>query len=275
MNPTFVLENTYYVNAILLSAAGLNLIAGILFACRRETMGWLAFSLGCLVAAGIIGINALTVRDIPLGNMYQVQVVLALMFLPLALLLRLRERLSTHLVWFALAAALPLIGACFLEKDAGWKRMPALQSAWFAPHVLAYMIGYALATVAALMQVGNVIARSSLWQVLIQPSKQESPEEKIIPSLLRLAFPFLIFGLLSGCLWADQAWGRFWSWDPKETWSLITVTLYLCYFHLRSLKASERWRIICHLTAFLALLTTFFVVNLLPKLASALHSYAK
>jgi ABC-type transport system involved in cytochrome c biogenesis permease subunit len=79
--------------------------------------------------------------------------------------------------------------------------------------------------------------------------------------------------MLSGALWAEEAWGQYWSWDAKEVWSLITWGLYLIYFHLRKSewKQYADW---AHLLAFLALLTTFFLVNLIPKLGSILHSYA-
>ena len=83
----------------------------------------------------------------------------------------------------------------------------------------------------------------------------------------------MTFGLLSGALWAEEAWGRYWSWDPKETWSLITWTLYLIYFHCRRSPGLRQWSPAAHVLAFLALLTTFFLVNLLPKMGSVLHSY--
>jgi ABC-type transport system involved in cytochrome c biogenesis permease subunit len=84
----------------------------------------------------------------------------------------------------------------------------------------------------------------------------------------------MTFGLLSGALWAEEAWGVYWSWDPKETWALITWTLYLVYFHCRRSPSLQRFADAAQMAAFLALLTTYLLVNLLPKLASALHSYA-
>ena len=84
----------------------------------------------------------------------------------------------------------------------------------------------------------------------------------------------MTFGMLSGALWAEEAWGVYWSWDPKETWSLITWGCYLIYFHCRTRRYLHKYEETAELLAFLALLTTFTLVNLLPKLSSALHSYA-
>lgn len=91
--------------------------------------------------------------------------------------------------------------------------------------------------------------------------------------MLLLAFPFMTFGMLSGALWAEEAWGVYWSWDRKEVWSLITWTLYVVYFHSRLSPRTRRWAPTLQSVAFVALVITFLAVNLLPKLSSALHSY--
>jgi len=245
---------------LILSAAGY-LLSGVLFSVKRSRVAYVAIGTAWAVNAGVLVLNGLIVNDIPLGNMYQVQVVLGLCFLPLFFLLSIRDRLRWTGVYFAFASALPLIGAIFMDKQATWKRMPALQSHWFVPHVLAYMISYALCAVAFIMLI-------RLWC-----SKEKGELERAICQILRTAFPFMTFGMLSGALWAEEAWGQYWSWDAKEVWSLITWGLYLVYFHCRK-SAWSKYANWAHLLAFLALLTTFFLVNLLPKLGSLLHSYA-
>jgi ABC-type transport system involved in cytochrome c biogenesis permease subunit len=92
--------------------------------------------------------------------------------------------------------------------------------------------------------------------------------------ILRLGFPFMTFGMLSGALWAERAWGAYWSWDAKETWSLATWTLYAIYFHCRGRTNLRRYADAVQVLAFFALLTTFLLVNLLPRIASVLHGYA-
>lgn len=249
------------LNPLLIVCASLYLISGILFACRHGAFARIALVGAWLVNLAVFVVNGLIVNDIPLGNMYQVLVVLSLCFLPLWVLFCVREKLNWTGIYFAFASALPAIGAIFMDKQAAWKRMPALQSHWFVPHVLAYMIGYALCAVAFIMLI-------RIWC-----SKEKAELRRAIYQILRTAFPFLTFGMLSGALWAEEAWGQYWSWDAKEVWSLITWGLYLVWFHMRKSSWSRNadW---AHLLAFLALLTTFFLVNLLPKLGSLLHSYA-
>jgi len=251
-----------YINPLLICAVVLYFGAGAVFISKRKKTAITVLVAAWFVNVVVMVLNGIMVNDIPMGNMYQVQVVLSLCFPPLLLLLAWRDKLAWTAVYFACASALPLIGAVFMDKQGGWKRMPALQSGWFVPHVLAYMIAYALCTVAFIMLL-------RMWL-----GKRHRVEyRRAIYTILRTAFPFMTFGLLSGALWAEEAWGQYWSWDPKEVWSLITWGLYLVYFHCRKSpwKNSTDW---AHLLAFLALLTTFFLVNLLPKLGSILHSYA-
>ena len=247
---------------LLAVSAVLYLLAGQVFVKKSGCAGHWMMLFAWMVNLAVLVLNGLIVNDIPLGNMYQVQVVLGLCFLPLFLLLSVRDKLSWTGVYFAAASALPVIGAIFMDKQAAWKRMPALQSNWFVPHVLAYMISYALCAVAFIMLI-------RLWSC-----KEGRTELRgAIDQILRMAFPFMTFGMLSGALWAEEAWGQYWSWDPKEVWSLITWGLYLIYFHCRK-SSWARHADLAHALAFLALLTTFFLVNLLPKLGSLLHSYA-
>ena len=256
------MEPLELVTPLLSGAAVLYIASGSLFLFKRIRVAIVTLGLGWATNLAVFVVNAMIVRDIPMGNMYQVQVVLALCFPPLLLMLTLRDRLGWTALYFAYGAALPLIGALFMDRQATWRRMPALQSGWFVPHVLSYMIAYALCTVAFIMLVRLWIGRA-----------RRTETRRAIYQILRTAFPFMTFGMLCGALWAEAAWGRYWSWDAKEVWSLITWGLYAIYLHAR--KSPWRpWADLPHLLAFLALLTTFFLVNLLPKLGSLLHSYA-
>ena len=247
---------------LLAAAAGIYLVAAFLYMRKQRVPALLMMGAAWALNLSVLILNALMVRDIPRGNMYQVQVVLGLCFLPLFALLSVRDRLSWAGVYFAFASALPLIGAIFMDKQVAWKRMPALQSGWFVPHVLAYMVSYSLCAVAFILLIRMWIRKVDCTEF-----------RRAMYQILRLAFPFMTFGMLSGALWAEEAWGQYWSWDAKEVWSLITWGLYLIYFHCRksSWARAADW---AHLLAFLALLSTFFLVNLLPKLGSLLHSYA-
>ena len=92
--------------------------------------------------------------------------------------------------------------------------------------------------------------------------------------VVRLSLPFMTFGLWSGALWADAAWGGYWAWDIKEAWSLLTWCIYLIYLHVERFPAFASWRRPLLLLGFAAVVVTFLVVNLLPRIES-MHSYAQ
>ena len=239
--------------ALLLGFAG----AGVAYARGREARGaWLMWA--CWAGSlALLACNALLAGAPPFGNMRHV-----LCFFPVALVPAwhyLRRVQGAELGgFFAWAGVLALAGALSMPLQAGWRQMPALQSPWFVPHVASYVFSYALLTVAALL------ALLSLW------GEEEARLERA-DAVTRLAFPFLVFGLCSGAVWADAAWGRYWAWDIKEVWSLITCLVYVFYFHVE--RYWPAWRRGLLLLGFAAVVVTFLVVNLLPKVAS-LHSYA-
>ncbi len=153
-----------------------------------------------------------------------------------------------------------------MDTNVQWRRMPTLQSYWFVPHVFDYRVSYALATVAFVMTVTR-------WIRKMDP-ESAGRYAATARSIIRIGIPFMTFGMLSGALWAEEAWGRYWGWDPKETWSLITWTGYIAYLHCRYDTRTSKWEDTVQTLAFLALIWTFFLVNLMPKLSSTLHSYA-
>jgi ABC-type transport system involved in cytochrome c biogenesis permease subunit len=232
---------------------------------RQRAARWLMGLAWCSNLAVFI-INGVVAGEPPFGNMYHVLVFLGLCFPPLLVILARSWAMGWTGGYFAFSAAMALTGAWFMDVDVHWRRMPALQSPWFVPHVFAYMISYALATVAFVMMVVKRVRRPNLETA----ARYRAAAYRII----RLGFPFMTFGMLSGALWAEEAWGRFLSWDPKETWSLITWTLYVAFLHCRYERRVAAWADVIQGLAFVALLWTFFLVNLLPRLSSALHSYA-
>ncbi|MCK5804088.1 MAG: cytochrome c biogenesis protein CcsA [Lentisphaeria bacterium] len=281
------------IQVLLVCGGALYLAAGFAYLLRAHaTRAWpVLFAIGWIVNASIFVLNGVVCGQPPFGNMYHVQVFLALCFLPLYLLVRKRDGLGFLVPHFSIASALPLIGACFMERDIGWHRMPALQSPWFVPHVVGYMVSYALATVAFAVATSTVALWA--WRAWTKAGRPFSPaallamvaswrgtftvaefDPKACYRILLLGFPFMTFGLLSGALWAEEAWGVYWSWDSKEVWSLITWMLYLIYFHCRRSKRLRKYAMPAQLLAFTALIVTFLLVNLLPKLGSALHSYS-
>lgn len=146
--------------------------------------------------------------------------------------------------------------------------MPALRSIWFIPHVIVYIISYAL------LAASSVVAMKALVDIYIKKRRVEVIN--LADNLVYIGFAFLTMGLLFGALWAKEAWGHYWTWDPKETWALLTWMVYLVYLHLRTYKTINQNRALWVLTlAFVVLLICWFGVNYLPSAANSVHTYTQ
>ena len=151
--------------------------------------------------------------------------------------------------------------------------IPALRSNWLTSHVLTCFMGYACFTIAFGLAVMFLLkgraggdASSRLSRIL--------PDEDSLDDLMyqcsALGFIFLTLGIATGSVWAHYAWGSYWSWDPKETWSLITWFVYAALLHSRFVRGWKGRRMAyMALLGFAAVLFTYFGVNYLPSL----HSY--
>lgn len=139
--------------------------------------------------------------------------------------------------------------------------VPALQSPWFIPHVTVYMFSYSLLGCAFLIGLTGLF-------------KNEHTSLSAADTLVYIGVAFLSFGMLSGAIWAKSAWGHFWSWDPKETWALITWLAYLLYIHLRLYRKGSV-RLLCFLLifAFACLQMCWWGLNYLPTAAGSVHVY--
>ena len=147
--------------------------------------------------------------------------------------------------------------------------MPALQSPWFVPHVVLYLIAYAFLVYAA------AVALVGFWRSRKDETKAgkfQTPAE----AALWIGFSFLTLGLLAGAVWAKEAWGHYWTWDPKETWAFLTWAVYLIYFHLRPEwnRAPRRALLFLGLSSVVVLLC-WFGVNYMPSAASSVHTYSQ
>lgn len=141
--------------------------------------------------------------------------------------------------------------------------MPALQSPWFVPHVAVYMFAYALTGTASLI---------ALRLLLRYRGPKVSKEIETTDNLMNAGLALLTFGMLFGALWAKEAWGHYWTWDPKETWAAVTWLSCLVYIHFRQAKPQA------YHTALWMLIFTFALmqmcwwgVNYLP--ATSIHTY--
>ena len=254
---------------ILTVAAVLAYLIAFALAFRKRPLALSAHVVGWCLSLCIFLIHWISIGEPPFGSMVHVLVAISLAFFPAWLALSRRDGLAWLLPYFSLAPAISLFGTLFMESSLDWQRVPALRSLWFVPHVASYVLSYALNAVAFILFLVAVSRR------ILRIANDTERYEGAIHRVLLLSFPLMTFGMLSGALWAEEAWGRYWSWDVKETWSLITWMLYLIYFHTRQVPRLRRFALPAQCCAFLALLTTFLVVNygLIPRLESLLHSY--
>jgi ABC-type transport system involved in cytochrome c biogenesis permease subunit len=145
--------------------------------------------------------------------------------------------------------------------------MPALQSPWFAPHVIVYMFAYALLGAATVM---------ALYLLFFKKDHASADEMEITDNLVYVGLAFMTIGMLFGALWAKEAWGHYWSWDPKETWAAITWFAYLAYIHYRLMPRHRlRLSLWMLIVAFILLQMCWWGINYLPSAqGSSVHTYS-
>ena len=166
---------------------------------------------------------------------------------------RLRNATSKALgVYFGLFVIASLFAYFFFDSYNTKTLVPALQSPWFAPHVFVYIFAYTLLGIAVII---------AWW--------------KLADDLVYVSLAFLTIGMLFGALWAKEAWGHYWSWDPKETWAAITWIAYLVYIHYRQIPLHrERLALWMLIISFVLLQMCWWGINYLPSAqGSSVHTY--
>ena len=143
--------------------------------------------------------------------------------------------------------------------------MPALQSYWFVPHVTIYILSYSMlgaATIASIIQLRK-----------LKDGNPDNSLYRLMDNLVYAGFGFLMLGMLIGCVWAKEAWGHYWGWDPKETWAFVTATAYLVYIHARLKNYHHKFTLWVLVAAFILLMITWIGVNYLPSAQGSIHVY--
>jgi len=236
------------------------------------------------LAAHITGVvtRGLAVHRLPWGDMYEFVTALTCVAVTFFLAAMIRYR-AYYLGLFVMAAVVLVLGLAetVIYTPAG-PLVPALQSYWLAIHVTAMTLATGVFFVAAVIGVTYlVVDRHGRRIAAGRPAGADGILRRLpgAAELDRLAyrtvifgFPIWTFGVMAGAIWADSAWGSYWSWDPTETWAFITWVVYACFLHAR---ATAGWRgrraAIIQLTGFGCLLFNVLVVSLFVP---GLHSYA-
>ena len=150
--------------------------------------------------------------------------------------------------------------------------VPALKSNWLIAHVITCFIGYAAFAIAFGTSLLYLFRRKNTNGTLnpLNHLTDSKALDELTHQMVMFGFLFLSIGIVTGAVWANSAWGRYWGWDPKETWSLITWFIYATLLHARMMRGWHGRRIaFLSIIGFMAVIFTYFGVNLLP----GLHSY--
>jgi cytochrome c-type biogenesis protein CcsB len=216
----------------------------------------------------------------PLSNLYESLVFAAWAIMLVYLVVEQRSKQRSLGLFPALFAFLAMAYGSFSPSiDSRIQPLlPALKSNWLIAHVIACFIGYAAFAVACGVSVIYLCKGSSperggrgSQDVLARfPDLRQLDELNY--QMIMFGFLWLSIGIITGAVWANSAWGTYWSWDPKETWSLITWIVYAALLHARSMRGWRGKRVAwLSLTGFVCVLFTYFGVNFLAR---GLHSYA-
>jgi ABC-type transport system involved in cytochrome c biogenesis permease subunit len=263
------MEIKYTIQGLLIYTA----IAAYLFAMiaallRRPSAGHVLAIFGFAIAAVGFGYRWYHVGHIPFQNLFEVFLSLGMMIYPVSLFCRYILRVGGFSADM-LIGAIVLFPAGFIFSDQPQQLPPALQSWLFAPHVAVYMLSYIFMAKAAGQAAFQLtgLTRSSNENLL--------PYEDATYRLICAGFPLLTLGLILGSIWGKLAWGDYWSWDPKELWSLASWLVYVGYFHFRNMfgKTRPRWNSVWAILGMTVIVITLLWVNL-SKLFLGLHTYA-
>jgi len=276
MNSSIVLSVTTFIYAL---AAFLYIAAWVF---NKKTPGrlatWVALS---GLAANTLGIILRWVESYqqgfghaPLSNLYESLVFFAGTIVLLYLIIEFKYKnqiigaFATPLAFLAMAYASlsPNI------SDTIQPLLPALKSNWLIAHVITCFIGYAAFAIAfgisCMYLIKQKDAEGKISLLAVFPDTGTLDE--LTHQMVMFGFLFLTIGIITGAVWANSAWGRYWGWDPKETWSLITWFVYAILLHARLMRGWRGRRIaFLSIIGFVAVLFTYFGVNYLP----GLHSY--
>jgi len=252
------------------------------FVFRRQTPGVLATWVALL---GLIGNTAgivmrwvesyrMGIGHAPLSNLYESLVFFAWTITLLYLFI---ERRYGNRVIGAFTMPLAFLAMAYASlspniSDRIQPLLPALKSNWLIAHVITCFIGYAAFAVAFGLSIMYLIRQRESYPKgsLLDRFPKPNVIDDLTHQMIMFGFLFLSVGIISGAVWANSAWGRYWGWDPKETWSLITWFIYATLLHAKLMRGWHGRRIAyLSVIGFAAVLFTYFGVNLLP----GLHSY--
>jgi cytochrome c-type biogenesis protein CcsB len=217
---------------------------------------------------------------IPLSNLYESMIFFAWAIIGLYLIIEWRTASKSIGVFVVPMAFLAMAYASIAPgiSDRIQPLIPALQSNWLTSHVVTCFMGYAAFTVAFCCAIIYFLKNGEAKNTGKSSGfRSRLPTLTTIDTLIyqsiALGFVFLTIGIMTGSIWAQYAWGSYWSWDPKETWSFITWIIYAIMLHSRFVRGWRGKRMaVLAIIGFASVLFTYLGVNYLPGLHSYLQS---
>jgi cytochrome c-type biogenesis protein CcsB len=234
----------------------------------------IALLLGCIVLRG------LATSRVPWGNMYEFINLTAFCGLVAAAVVLRRPQYRALWVFVLVPVLILLtVSGRWLYSNAA-PVMPALQSYWLPIHVSVVSLGSGVFLVAGVASILFLLKMSrwgapesdGAWARVVNRLPDAQTLDRIAYRTTIFAFPIFGFGVIFGAIWAEEAWGRYWGWDPKETVSFIAWVIYAAYLHARSTAGwRDRKAAWINVAGFVAMVFNLFFINLVTV---GLHSYA-
>ena len=211
----------------------------------------------------------------PLSNMYESLAFFAWCIMIAYAVVEWKFKLKAVGAFVAPLAFIALAANALLFPEDIRPLVPALQSNWLIAHVVTSFVAYGAFAVSFGVSLMYLFKLRAEKKSSGEPVLSWIPELKILDEInyksIAVGFPLLSLGVITGAAWANYAWGTYWSWDPKETWSLITWFIYAAYLHARFTRGWQGTRAaVLSIIGFAAVIFTYFGVNFL---LSGLHSY--
>ena len=278
MNSSLMLSITTFVYGL---AAFLYIVSWVF---KKQAVGVLATGLSVAgIAANTAGIimrwvesYELGIGHAPLSNLYESLVFFSWTIVIIYLVV---ERKYNDRIIGAFSMPLAFLAIAYASlspniSDRIQPLIPALKSNWLIAHVITCFIGYAALAVAFGISIMYLFkeAHTSDKSFLVDRFPGPAVLDELNHQMIMFGFLFLSIGIITGAVWANSAWGRYWGWDPKEIWSLITWFIYAALLHARLMRGWHGRRVAyLSIIGVMAVIFTYFGVNLLP----GLHSYGQ
>jgi cytochrome c-type biogenesis protein CcsB len=198
--------------------------------------------LGAVAHAGVLVARGLATDRLPWGNMYEFATAAVLVGVVAYLAFAVRTPGLRHIGLFVIGPALlALVGiGLFLYAEAG-PLVAALRSSWLAVHVTTAILGFGIFFVSGIASVLYLVRSraGATGSGLLSRLPSAAALDRVAHRTAVFGFPIWTFAVMAGAIWAESAWGRFWGWDPKETWAFIAWVVYAAYLHART---TAGWR---------------------------------